>query len=93
MAEFGKKIEKAGTKVTGIGKKIEKAGDAVGKVGKKFAPLSAAAAGTLTAVTKAHLIFRMVWQRCQPYLIRHRYPFRIIQRIPEIYRMKQEKAQ
>jgi TP901 family phage tail tape measure protein len=50
--EFGKKIEKAGTKVTGIGKKIEKAGDAVGKVGKKFAPLSAAAAGTLTAVTK-----------------------------------------
>lgn len=51
-AEFGKKIEKAGTKVTGIGKKIEKAGDAVGKVGKKFAPLSAAAAGTLTAVTK-----------------------------------------
>lgn len=51
-AEFGKKIEKAGTKVTGIGKKIEKAGDAVGKVGKKFAPLSAVAAGTLTAVTK-----------------------------------------
>lgn len=51
-AEFGKKIEKAGTKVTGIGKKVEKAGDAVGKVGKKFAPLSAAAAGTLTAVTK-----------------------------------------
>lgn len=51
-AEFGKKIEKAGTKVTGIGKKIEKAGDTVGKVGKKFAPLSAAAAGTLTAVTK-----------------------------------------
>lgn len=51
-AEFGKKIENAGTKVTGIGKKIEKAGDAVGKVGKKFAPLSAAAAGTLTAVTK-----------------------------------------
>lgn len=51
-AEFGKKIEKAGTKVTGIGKKIEKAGDAVGKVGKKFALLSAAAAGTLTAVTK-----------------------------------------
>ena len=51
-AEFGKKIEKAGTKVTGIGKKIEKAGDAVGKVGKKFSPLSAAAAGTLTAVTK-----------------------------------------
>lgn len=50
--EFGKKIEKAGTKVTGIWKKIEKAGDAVGKVGKKFAPLSAAAAGTLTAVTK-----------------------------------------
>lgn len=50
--EFGKKVEKAGTKVTGIGKKIEKAGDTVGKVGKKFAPLSAAAAGTLTAVTK-----------------------------------------
>ena len=50
--EFGKKLEKAGTKVTGIGKKIEKAGDTVGKVGKKFAPLSAAAAGTLTAVTK-----------------------------------------
>lgn len=50
--EFGKKVEKAGTKVTGIGKKIEKAGDTVGKVSKKFAPLSAAAAGTLTAVTK-----------------------------------------
>lgn len=50
--EFGKKVEKAGTKVTGIGKKIEKTGDTVGKVSKKFAPLSAAAAGTLTAVTK-----------------------------------------
>ena len=51
-AEFGKKVESAGTKVTGIGKKIASAGDTVGKLGKKFAPLSVAATGALTAVTK-----------------------------------------
>lgn len=51
-AEFGKKAESAGTKVAGIGKKIASAGDAVGKLGKKFAPLSVAATGALTAVTK-----------------------------------------
>lgn len=48
----GQESEKSGNKWDEFGKKIEKAGDAVGKVGKKFAPLSAAAAGTLTAVTK-----------------------------------------
>lgn len=51
-AEFGKKAESAGTKIAGIGKKIASAGDAVGKLGKKFAPLSVAATGALTAVTK-----------------------------------------
>lgn len=50
--EFGKKIESAGSKVAGIGKKIVSAGDAVTKLGKKFTPLSAAATGAITVVTK-----------------------------------------
>lgn len=50
--EFGKKVEAAGTKVTGVGKKISSAGGEVVKLGKKFAPVSAAATGALTVVTK-----------------------------------------
>ena len=50
--EFGKKIESAGGKMTEIGKKMVSAGDKVGALGKKFAPLSAAAAGAITVVTK-----------------------------------------
>ena len=56
--EFGKKVEAAGTKVTGVGKKISSAGGEVGKLGKKFAPVSAAAAGALTVVTKTSSDFQ-----------------------------------
>lgn len=56
--EFGKKVEAAGTKVTGVGKKISSAGGEVVKLGKKFAPVSAAAAGALTVVTKTSSDFQ-----------------------------------
>lgn len=56
--EFGKKVEAAGTKVTGAGKKISSAGGEVVKLGKKFAPVSAAATGALTVVTKTSSDFR-----------------------------------
>lgn len=52
--EFGKKVEAVGTKVTGAGKKISSAGGEVVKLGKKFAPVSAAATGALTVVTKGY---------------------------------------
>lgn len=56
--EFGKKVEAAGTKVTGVGKKISSAGGEVVKLGKKFAPVSAAATGALTVVTKTSSDFQ-----------------------------------
>lgn len=56
--KFGKKVEAAGTKVTGVGKKISSAGGEVVKLGKKFAPVSAAAAGALTVVTKTSSDFQ-----------------------------------
>lgn len=56
--EFGKKVEAAGTKVTGAGKKISSAGGEVVKLGKKFAPVSAAATGALTVVTKTSSDFQ-----------------------------------
>jgi TP901 family phage tail tape measure protein len=56
--EFGKKVEAAGTKVTGVGKKISSAGGEVVKLGKKFAPVSAAATGALTVVTKTFSDFQ-----------------------------------
>lgn len=56
--EFGKKVEAVGTKVTGVGKKISSAGGEVVKLGKKFAPVSAAATGALTVVTKTSSDFQ-----------------------------------
>lgn len=56
--EFGKKVEATGTKVTGVGKKISSAGGEVVKLGKKFAPVSAAATGALTVVTKTSSDFQ-----------------------------------
>ena len=56
--EFGKKVEAAGTKDTGVGKKISSAGGEVVKLGKKFAPVSAAATGALTVVTKTSSDFQ-----------------------------------
>lgn len=56
--EFGKKAEAVGTKVTGVGKKISSAGGEVVKLGKKFAPVSAAATGALTVVTKTSSDFQ-----------------------------------
>ena len=56
--EFGKKVEAAGTKVTGVGKKISSAGGEVVKLGKKFAPVSVAATGALTVVTKTSSDFQ-----------------------------------
>ena len=56
--EFGKKVEAAGTKVTGVGKKISSAGGEVVKLGKKFAPVSEAATGALTVVTKTSSDFQ-----------------------------------
>lgn len=49
---FAKKVEAAGSKVTDIGKKLTDTGKKIGEVGKKFTPLSAAASGALTVVTK-----------------------------------------
>jgi TP901 family phage tail tape measure protein len=56
--EFGKKVEAVGTKVTGVGKKISSVGGEVVKLGKKFAPVSAAATGALTVVTKTSSDFQ-----------------------------------
>lgn len=56
--EFGNKVEAAGTKVIGVGKKISSAGGEVVKLGKKFAPVSAAATGALTVVTKTSSDFQ-----------------------------------
>lgn len=55
---FAKKVEAAGTKVTDIGKKMTDTGKKVSEVGKKFAPLSAAATGALTVVTKTSSDFQ-----------------------------------